>query len=204
MPRDIVTTVYLYNELSPKAQEKAREWWVDLIDSQDYGASVIEDALEVAECLGIDIDIKKGHPAIYWSGFSSQGDGASFTGIFRPTGEALAKVKEYAPVGMTLQAIAGELDGAYSLAGDEARCEVTVSGHYCHSYAMDYAFPDLDYSGDSGNRADKLVRSALRRFADWIYMQLEASYWAEVSDEVVAENLEANEYTFTAEGKRFG
>lgn len=202
MTRDIVTTVYTYDELSDKAKAKARDWWIELVDNNDYAPPVIEDALEVAKCLGIEIDSNQGDMGIYWSGFSSQGDGASFTGIFRPTGEALAKVKELAPQDEVLRSIAADLDRAYSLAG-EFRCDVTTSGNYCHSYSMNYEF-DLDYDRSGTNEADKLVRGALRLFADWIYKQLMDAYFYAISDENVAEIMESNEYTFTAEGKRFG
>lgn len=202
MPRDIVTTVYTYGELSGEAQANARNWWTALIENDDYAPPVIEDALEVARCLGIEIGGKRHGPAVYWSGFASQGDGASFEGVFSPTGEALAKVKEYAPLDEELHSLARDLDTAYSLAG-EFRCDVTTSGNYCHSRSMNFEF-DLDYDRSGTNQADKLVRQALRLFADWIYKQLEEAYFYTMSDENVAEIMEANEYTFTAEGKRFG
>ena len=204
MPRDIITTVYTYGELSGEAQANARNWWTEIVENDDYAPPVIENALEVAKCLGIEIrDKGRGPACIYWSGFASQGDGASFEGVFRPTGEALAKVKEFAPLDETLHGIARDLDIAYSLAG-EFRCDVTTPrGSYCHSGTMDYEF-DLDYDRSGTNEADKLVRQALRRFADRIYSQLEESYFYVTSDEGVAETLHANEYTFTAGGKRFG
>lgn len=203
MPRDIITTVYTYGELSGEAQASARNWWTEIVENEDYAPPVIEDALEVAKCLGIEIGNKRHDPTIYWSGFASQGDGASFEGTFRPTGEALAEVKEFAALDETLHGIARDLDIAYSLAG-EFRCDVTTPrGSYCHSGTMDFEF-DLDYDRSGTNEADKLVRQALRHFADWIYRQLEESYFHVTSDESVAETLHANEYTFTAEGKRFG
>ena len=38
----------------------------------------------------------------------------------------------------------------------------------------------------------------------WIYRTLESEYDYQNADEQVDENIEANEYTFTAEGRRFG
>jgi hypothetical protein len=202
MPRDIVTTVYTYGELSGEAQASARNWWTEIVENDDYAPPVIEDALEVAKCLGIEIRDKRGVPDIYWSGFSSQGDGASFKGMFRSAEGVLTSLLGYAPQDEVLHGIAADLDQAYSLAG-EFRCDVTTSGNYCHSYSMDYEF-DLDYDRSGTNEADKLVRQALRHFADWIYQQLMDAYFYAISDENVAEILESNEYTFTAKGKRFG
>lgn len=45
MPRDIITTVYKYNELDEKAKEKAREWFI----SCDYGEMDWEDLKEDAK-----------------------------------------------------------------------------------------------------------------------------------------------------------
>ena len=45
---------------------------------------------------------------------------------------------------------------------------------------------------------------ALRDLARWLYRQLESEYDYLSSDEVVDETIAANEYTFTARGRRFG
>ena len=47
------------------------------------------------------------------------------------------------------------------------------------------------------------LTKTLRAFADWIYLQLQNEYEYQNSDEQVAETIEANEYEFTVDGKRF-
>lgn len=47
-------------------------------------------------------------------------------------------------------------------------------------------------------------KAKARTFADWIYRQLESEYEHVNSDESVAETIRANEYEFTADGKREG
>lgn len=52
--------------------------------------------------------------------------------------------------------------------------------------------------------ADDIVVEALRDLAHWLYRQLRDSYEAQTSDCAVDEAIEANEWTFTKDGKRFG
>jgi len=101
----VSTTVYTYDELSSTAKEMARDWWLSCMDTEDYTESVIEDAGRVAECLGIEFETRpvklmngstRPDPCVYWSGFWSQGDGASFTGWYKPQAGAVERILAYA------------------------------------------------------------------------------------------------------------
>jgi hypothetical protein len=75
--RTIQTTVYRFSELSEEAKEKSIETNRDINCGDSFWSEcVIEDAKEQAKTIGIDID------HIYYSGFSSQGDGACFDGRY--------------------------------------------------------------------------------------------------------------------------
>ncbi|MXW92784.1 MAG: hypothetical protein F4114_07820 [Rhodospirillaceae bacterium] len=52
--------------------------------------------------------------------------------------------------------------------------------------------------------AEDTVTGALRDLARWLYRRLREEYEHETSDAAVDEALSANDWTFTAEGKRFG
>lgn len=52
--------------------------------------------------------------------------------------------------------------------------------------------------------AEDAVAEALRDLARWLYRQLKREYECLTSDEAVDEAITANEYTFTATGRRFG
>ena len=92
--------VYTYGELSDEAKSKVQSWWsADL----DYDC-IYEDAATIADLFGLDIRrtrktlMNGGHrydPTIYWSGFWSQGDGASFEGTYKYKKGALKAVKAY-------------------------------------------------------------------------------------------------------------
>ena len=69
-----IQTLYTFDELSDSAKERAREWWRNL-EAQDWDSScTIDDAKDCAKIIGILID------DVYWSGFYSQGDGATKSG----------------------------------------------------------------------------------------------------------------------------
>jgi hypothetical protein len=207
----IKTDVFTIDELSDSAKQNAREWWVNLMGTEDYAEYVISDALEILERLGVQVKThpvrlygggERSEPCIWWSGFSCQGDGASFEGLYRSTGTALTRVKEHAPVDAKLHEIAQELDEAHALL--PTTVAITTHGNYCHSGTMQF---EMDYEGsfeDHAAEVDRRITSALRSFADWIYHQLEKEYEYQASDEQVDETLRCNEYTFTEEGKRFG
>lgn len=218
----IETPVYLYAELDESGKEAARQWWIDAMSAEDYAEYVIQDATEIAERMGITFRQKpyqtvggktRYEPAVYWSGFCCQGDGASFEGSYTSTGTALLKVKEHAPVDERLHRIAAELDAQHAQVGSRISAVITTSGHYSHSYSMDFefSFPDLDDLEDQtaseaayASGVGKDVSGTLRDFADWIYRQLEQEYEYQCSEECVAEMLESNGYTFDSRGARFG
>jgi hypothetical protein len=49
----------------------------------------------------------------------------------------------------------------------------------------------------------EIVKSNLRWLADWLYSQLEKSYDWYMSEEVVDEDIIANEYEFTEDGEPY-
>ena len=71
--RVIEKTIYQFDELTDAAKEKAREWFRGIAD--EWGDEcIIDDAKRIGAMIGFDVD------KIYWRGFSSQGDGACWTG----------------------------------------------------------------------------------------------------------------------------
>ncbi len=214
MSRTVETEVYLYAELSSSAKERARQLWVDAMDSSDYAEYVVEDAGRIAELMGIESKRRpfktmggstRYEPCVWWSLFS-QGSGASFEGRYRPKDGSYERVKAYAPQDEVLHGIAQAFDEAFKLGGEQMRCSISTRGNYSHSGTMQFEFDWCDDSVSEENfgAAQKLVIEACRNFADWIYRQIEKEYEYQSSEEAIAEAMEANEYTFTAEGKRFG
>lgn len=192
--RIIETTVYQYNELSESAKQKARDWytgeWFEF-----YADNVIEDVQQIAAILGVS-DCK-----VLYSGFWSQGDGACINGLYRYAKNAPKKIKEYAPLDNELHSIAIKLQNAQRKGFYKTTCKITHSGGYCHYNSMDFQFTNelWDNLDDRGVSYREIIE-AFKMFAKWIYRQLENEYENQVSNEVVAETLEINEYEFLEDG----
>jgi hypothetical protein len=212
--RTLEVQVYQFSELPDEAKDKAREWVRDL-EAQDFEPCYgqYDDA---AKLLGIAIDEtgKKqfgvlSTPDIRYSGFSSQGDGASFTGRydFKP---CCQEIRAEFPTDTKLHAIADGLTALHNrlrlltgqnLEGGVSRSE--RSGSYYHNGTMDAVV--LTAEGDELDWDDPVTKEFLelmRDFAQWIYDGLEAEYDYRMSDAAIDESIEANEYEFDEDGDR--
>jgi hypothetical protein len=170
---------------------------------------VYEDASQCADILSLDLRQKpvnlrgestRYDPSIQFSGFSSQGDGASFNGYYAYKRGCARAMQRYAPQDTVLHRIAADLVALqkkydYRLA---ARC--TQSGRYCQSDCMHVS---VSYRGgyDAPNSAKEKLTDIMRAFADWIYRQLEQEQEYLLADAQVDESIRANnEYDFDEEG----
>jgi len=213
MPRIIETTVYSLDELSDAAKDKARSWFRENL-IWDWWDGVYEDFAEICSILGIDLatlrvrlmgggtrqDIR-----VYFSVFSSQGAGACFEGTYRFAKDSQKRIREHAPQDEKLHRIADELARLQARSFYQLSAKITHRGRYCHAFCM-----DIDVSRDSPScqpmtdDAEQGAIEFMRDLANWLYRQLEAEYDCQTSDENVDAGIQANEYTFTAEGRRFG
>lgn len=198
---------YEYDELSPAAQEMARDWWRKANSESGetfWSESVIDDFCKLAGFLGWSVDSKR----VYWSGFWSQGDGACFEGDFDSRNIDLAGLEQYAPAGP--DALNAEIGGIG--ARIKAACDGRlVQGHskhndrYCHSRSIDLDFWSCDDNGEEESLPDgarESLEEETRDLCDWLYAALEREYEWMMADEQIAETIRANEYLFDECGKR--
>lgn len=86
-------TIYNFDELpSESAKEKAREWWRNASASDFNADYCLTDFCAYARHLGFDVSEND----ISYSGFWSQGDGASFAGQYCLSGYGLGPAQDYA------------------------------------------------------------------------------------------------------------
>ncbi len=168
-------------------------------------------------------------PNIYWSGFWCQGDGACFEGTWRAGDVKLEKVAEGwgpDPTTTEIKRIAGEF-AKVAKKYPEGYFKVVHRGQYSHKYCTEFDFEpgeiDPDHKAlesymkaeDPFDDAIQLARDrwaddfpeedlkeAARDFMDYIYEALEREWNDRNADEQVDEAIRANDYLFTAEGKR--
>lgn len=237
--KTITLNLYEFDELSDAAKEKAREWYRRASEGDDfYSECVIDEAVEQGQLLGIEFktDAVRLHgggarqkPCIWWSGFSSQGDGACFEGTWRARDVKADKVADgwgEGPPTTEIKRIAAVFaDIAKKF--PHSSFTVTHRGHYNHENCTEFSFesgaddcdPDqLDRyrsAEDDPEDPDSMPRDRMAQdfpedllkenakdFMRWIYRRLEEAYTCEQSNECVDENIGANEYTFTEDGKR--
>lgn len=202
-------TLYTFGELSDDAKERARDWYRSCMDSSDYAEFLIEDVSTIAALLGIEFDTHRvplmsgafrNEPDIYWSGFCSQGDGASFAGWYAYAKGCSAAVRAYAPQDAELHRIADTLASIQRRNFYRLQATITArSAHYSHSGTM---FVDVSRTDDVDVSyvEEETLQDLMRTFADWIYSRLETEYEYANSDETIDANIQANEYEFTETG----
>lgn len=185
MPTEITVTAYSFSELKGRAKERAREWCLEGLNDWEWWDSTYDHWIEKLAALGVNTDAKH----MQFSGFSSQGDGASFTGTIDMPKFMLMhdlvkdRVLEYA------EALEGELSARL----------VQTPGIYVHEHMVSL---DYDYDGES-NKVPALMEEVLlicRGYMKDLYKDLEEDYNYQCSDESVAECCAANGYKFDEEG----
>ena len=191
MRQETVTyTYYTFDELTDDQKKKAIDKHREINVDYDWYDHTISDFKEVLEILGFKkVDIS-------FSGFWSQGDGASFTGEFLiPSDDDTLE--------MRVKKLESEYTWHYegneklfkrysemSFKDDESLYLETyevyrISHHYCHSNTITCDHDEL--------------KEFVRSFSDFIYKTLEKEYDHLTSDEVVKETLISNEIEFRSD-----
>lgn len=191
--RKIEQVIYSFNELSIKAQEKAvREYRESIFKAYCDYEYIIDEMRETADIIGIE-NIK-----IYFSGFSSQGDGACFDGIYRYRKGALKSIIKFAPLSTELHTIVKTLQEAQRKHFYNIVAKCTQSGMYYHANSMQI---DVSHTDDIVISDD--IENALKDFADYIYKRLKNDYNDQRRDETITENIIDNDYEFYENGEMF-
>jgi len=202
MPQVIENIAYTYDELSEAAKEAARDWYRQGALDYDWWDSVYYDAGQIAKILGIEIDRKdKNTPAIYFSGFWGQGDGACFEGSYSYAKGAHKRIREYAPLDDELHRIADNLLAIQRKHFYQLSARVTHTGRYYHEFCTSiHVFHESDWA-DADTAED--LADILRDFMRWIYRRLEAEHDFLLSDETIEEYFRATDCLFDEDGRLF-
>ena len=214
MPRSVTTAVYSIGELSDEAKEAARSWYRDQGLHDEWYDFVYEDFETVCRIIGITLGTTpvrlygggtRDKPQIYFQGFHSQGDGASFAGRYSYARGAARAIRAHAPKDTELHRIADELQAVQRRNFHQLHASIRQQGRYCHEYSMAIGVErDSPTWQPVTDGAEDAVIEALRDLARWLYRQLRSEHEHQTSDEAVDEILAANDLTFTAGGTRFG
>lgn len=190
------TDVYTFDELEQSAQQKALERLCDINIDDKWFDCALDEFAAILNTIGVDCSVKD----IIFSGFSSQGDGLSFTGNYRYQKGALAAIKKEYPTWTALHTLVAELQEVqrrafYRVEGRLLR----TSSYYCHEKTVTFDVPwetEAIYP-DAEERFTKIFRALMQEF----YFRLQAEYDYLVSKEAIIEAIESNGYEFTIDGR---
>jgi hypothetical protein len=219
MSKVIEVEIYKYNELDDSAKQKARDWYIESMD-YEWWEGVYEMAIEDGKEKGFYID------KIYFSGFHSQGDGASWTGQVDVRQWLEENCEDSIGLSAWCQLIQEEVVDKFS--------KVTANNaHYCHESTMQ--FSDVEDNTDRGDGAcmelpsifkgmtianlfdiiatdpnctlkstegiTQAITESGKDYAIDIYQRLKEEYEYLCSEEMMIDHFDANDYHFTNEGK---
>ena len=201
---------YTWQEADEALRAKILERQHDINVHYDWWDVAYEDAKRMAEMFGLDLRQKpvklmngntRYDPSIYFSGFSFQGDGASFEGSYQYKPGGLKAVMTEAPQDTDLHGIVKALQDVQRKYFYQLRASITQSGRYCHEKTMSTDVEDARTGWEPDDKNDvEIVVKAMRDFARWIFKNLRNEYEYLTSKEAVIETLEANEYEFFEDG----
>lgn len=172
MPMTVETEVFTFLELSDDAKENARQWYRQGHLDDDWWDTVYSDFEAICEIFGIalkttpvtlaDGGIRR-KPCIYFRGFGSQGDGASFeVECYSYAKGSSARIMAYAPNDGELHAIARRLGGIQHRNFYQLYARVDHRGRYCHENTM-----HIDVRRNDGAMTADARRWSARLCAIW-------------------------------------
>lgn len=202
MPKILNIKVYQYDELTEEAKEKAIKDLFDInVNLGDWYEWVLEDWTTKLEAMGFeDIDIQ-------FSGFYSQGDGASFTA----KNIDITKYIESQGLSNRFRVLLDVLNK------EECRIEGRVkrcTWHYSHEHTVDvemeFYWDEEDIPIGRESRAEFLldvlkdcIEDDVRRLSREIYRDLQKEYEFRTSEEAIVDTIKCNELDFWPSGRTF-
>lgn len=200
--------IFQYDELTPEARARARDWYREVnINENDWADWTVDDFVETLETLGFEVSSRRGHSrasrAVYWdtnpaagafdaSWSASRVDPAAIEKFLadRPATYVDADGKERQSVqNRDIAIVAREL---MELAKKDP--EAYGSTNTLRHFSM-----DVEFSGEGREEFEQLCRD----LGEYLAIAIREEWEYQDSDEVIADNIRANEYEFTANGSRW-
>jgi hypothetical protein len=190
------TNLYQFNELSEAAKAHAIDWWISSGIDGDWHECTLQDTIDALELIGFS-DIN-----ILFSGFSSQGDGACFTGSYEYQKGAVKSVKKEFPKWEALHRLAEQMQLVSSRYFYRLCFMLEHNGRYQHENSVTVNYVERSDGYGINNEYDLFdeLQGIVREFMQEIYFMLEKEYRHCTSKEQASENIVINEYEFNENG----
>ena len=197
MPKQIQITLFSFDELSEESQQKFIEGFREIYEP--YYEVIYEDfSLKMSEQYGAELKTEE----ITWSGFWSQGDGASFICDF-DTEVLLPILKEELNEDQValLEEIDAEVDCASIRTGYQYAHENTVRGKVSIYYGDAY-YDRMVQINEIHDILENKLTEIIREESRNLYRQLEDFYDKEMEDERLVEQIKEcySGYCFREDG----
>lgn len=186
--------LYSFDELDDEVKKKAIEKLYDINTNYEWWDCTVGDFKTIGKLIGINID------KVYFSGFSSQGDGACFEGEYQYKKGGLKELLAYAPRDECLHAIARNLQAIQRKRFYQIFASVKHQGRYYHEMCTRISV-ELQDNSWVNEAIEEDIKNELRSFMQWMYSGLEKEYDYLTSEKSIKETIEANEYTFNDQGE---
>ena len=219
MTKQVEITLYQFDELSDKAKEKARDYYIEHWMHDEWWDCTYE-AMKEDGHHNYGFNVKD----IRFSGFWSQGDGASWCGSVNVPAWIKSKPTAYQEH-PTTQIILALIEEGWV---DEQVLVSFSSSRYCHENTVDITEiaghePEDDYplmqfgmfkgasvkelmhivgcTGGALYDMDKELKEDVIAFARTIYRELEADYRAQTTEEAIGKAYAINDVWFDESGR---
>ncbi len=172
--RTVEVNYYKYNELDDKARERAYNWYLEHFEFDPF----LDSEQEMLEEEGFK------NAKIQFSGFYSQGDGASFTADIDKDMFLVGEYECLKDVDFTLKI-------------------TSLNSNYCHERTKRLEAITYHCTNEEAELISKLEEELEELRLDLcyrIYRNLESDYEYQTSEAAIAETMEANGYEFDERG----
>lgn len=196
-------SLYEFDELSPYAKERAREWWREC-EAQDFGNyNDFNEPIETAaKILGITFKTrpvplmsgKTRYESKVWWTLHTQGAGASYDATYSYAKGSCKAIRAEFPTDTKLHAIA---DGLRDI---ERKYRYRITANIAADHRGHWMM--IEYDAGISREDEETMYGLFRSFARWIFDYINAEWDYCMSDENVDGVIRANEYMFTVNGKR--
>jgi hypothetical protein len=208
--KTIQLNLYEFAELEEPAKEKAIEADRYINVDDQWWDFAYDDFIGICQTIGITVD----KATIFFRGFYSQGDGSGFVAeIDLPVlldGIVKQKWKDYAAK-LELNLAVPEIDRRVVKLIQESKLDTTPQITHPHRayYVKAELNENLPYSFHGYVQIEKqldLLEKGVQQIADklnrHLYKSLQNEYEYQTDEQAVTEAIEANDYWFTADGKK--
>ena len=196
--------IYKFDELTEETQQKVIENY--RLNTIFYHEDIIEDICEICEKFGLNVKQTYGKniagntiyaPSIYFSGFSSQGDGANFEGVYSYTQKGcLKKIKSEYPNDTELHKIVEALQNIQKRYFYSLKSYINPIGRYFNISVDTEHIEGFEISKNVCGDMEEIMND----ITHWIYKRLETEYEYIMSDEYIIEEINTNDYEFHEDG----